>query len=152
MSCDFSFFSNSTTGERNCTDTDRLSSPGEISPVRYQPPAPAFPPQKKQKNPINKVAFSPTHAASLVLNCAGLMPKGLQSSLSSPALQKGNISPPQVGPQQTRLYLQRASSQHTVIMQKHAHRCTMEYIHTHQRSFVAPVPLRICFFFSVSHP
>ncbi len=101
----------------------------------------------QQQNNINKVAtVLPTF-----LNCVGLMPKGPCSSLSSLALQKGNISLPQVGPQKARLYLQRASSQHTISMQKHAHRCTMEYIRTCQRSFVAPVSLQICFI-SVSHP
>jgi len=79
-------------------------------------------------------------------NCVGLMPRGPSGSLSSLALQKGNIGPPQVGLQKTRLYLQRASRQHTINMQKHAHRCTMEYIRTHQRSFVAPVPRQICIF------
>lgn len=88
-----------------------------------------------------------THAACLVLNCVGLMPEGPCNSLSSLALLKGNISPPQVAPQKTRLYLQRASSQHKISMQKHAHRCTMENIHTHQRSFVAPAHLQICSFF-----
>lgn len=90
-----------------------------------------------------------SHMLPTFLNCAGLMPKGLCSSLSSLALRRGNISPPQVGAQRTRLYLQRASSQHTIRMQTHAHRCTMEYTHTRQRSFVAPVPLQICFFLSV---
>lgn len=83
---------------------------------------------------------------STFLNCVGLMPKGPCSSLSSLALQKGNISPPQVDPQKTRLYLKRASSQYTISMQNHGHRSTMEYIHTVQRSFVAPVPLQICWF------
>lgn len=46
----------------------------------------------------------------------------VHSSLSSLALQRGNIKPPQVGPHKTGLYLQRASSQHTISMQKHAHR------------------------------
>lgn len=78
-------------------------------------------------------------------NCLGLMPKGPCSSLSSLASQKGNISPQQVGPQKTRLYLQRASRQHTISMQKHARRCTMEYIRTQQRSFVTPVPLQVYF-------
>lgn len=82
------------------------------------------------------------------------MPQGPCGSLSSPALLRGNISQPQVGPQKTVLYLQRASSQHIISMQNPTHRCTMEYIHTWQRSFVTPVPLQICFFFNfpVSHP
>ncbi len=74
------------------------------------------------------------------------MPKGPCSSLSSPVLQKGNISPPQVRPHKTRPYLKRASSQYTISMQKHGNRSTMENIHTVQRSFVTPVPLQICFY------
>lgn len=78
------------------------------------------------------------------------MPKGPCSSLSSLALQKGNISLPQLGPHKTRLYLQRASSQHTISMQKHEPRCTMENIQTHQRSLVAPALLH--FSLSVNPP
>lgn len=69
------------------------------------------------------------------------------ASLSSLALEKGNISPPQVAPQKTRLYLQRASSQQTISMQKHSPTFTMEYMRRQQRSFVAPVLLQICFLF-----
>lgn len=75
------------------------------------------------------VSLYGTHAAFLVFNCPGLMPEGPCNSLSSLALLRGNISPPQVVQHKTRLYLQRASSQHKFTMQNHAHRCTMDYIY-----------------------
>lgn len=100
------------------------------------------------KTQTNRGRVYSTQAALLVLNCVGLVPKGPNSSLSSLALQKGNISRLQVGPQKAGLYLQRARSQRAICMRKHVHRCTMEYIYTQQRSFVTPVPRQRFIFFS----
>lgn len=84
------------------------------------------------------------------LNCVGLTPKGPRSLPKLPGIRERQYQPTTSAPQKTRLYLQRASSQHTISMQKHSPTFTMEYMHRQQRSFVAPVLQQICFFSSSS--